>query len=525
MADDIVADGAVAGHGTQPLVRLVDISKAFGSVQVLRHIHFSIYPGEVHVLAGENGAGKSTLVKILAGVYSDYAGAMEIGGKPVRLKSPVAAVSRGISVIHQELSLVPSMTVADNIFLGRFDHRGGFVRDQIQRRQTAELLARLGVQAKPQDLVGELPIATRHLIEIVKAMSRNSRVIVMDEPTSALNRPEAQKLFSLIRYLKARGCGIVYISHKMDEIEQLADRITVLRDGEFIGSVTAAELPIPKLIQWMVGRPVEQQFPRHAQKVGDERLRLDGFTVADPRGGGHKPLVDHIDMSVRQGEILGLAGLEGSGNSHLLLGLFGACGKRATGRVSIDGRSVIIQRPRQAIGHGLALLTNDRKATGLIPSLSIIANITLAHLKEFSTAGWRRPARERKAAADSAQALHLRAASLSMDVGKLSGGNQQKVVMAKWMHTHPRVLLLDEPTRGVDIGAKREIYDLMNRWTAAGISIILITSEMPELLAMSDRILVMHRGRITGEFARGNATPEAILQAAMGRTSKQETTP
>ncbi len=313
----------------------------------------------------------------------------------------------------------------------------------------------------------------------------------------------------------------MYISHKMEEIQRLADRITVLRDGRLVGSVPAAELPVPKLINWMIGRPLEQQFSRQAPVPGNAVLKIEGFSVRDRRG-GHKPLVQNAALTVHRGEILGLAGLEGSGSSHLLLGLFGAYGRRATGRVWIDGRPVTLDRPRRAIEHGLTLLTNDRKASGLIGPMSIIANITLASLRDFSTFGWCRNAREIQAAGASAKALRLRAHRLEMEVGKLSGGNQQRVVLAKWMQTHPRVLLLDEPTRGVDVGAKHEIYGLMNQWTSQGIAIILITSEMPELLAMSDRILVMHRGRITAEFSGSRATPQAIVNAAMAPPVEKE---
>ena len=520
-ADPVVGHRSSFEHAQYPLVRLCAIGKRFGPVPVLQNVDFNIYPGEVHILAGENGAGKSTLVKILAGVYKDYSGTMEVGGKQVRLNSPLEAVAMGISVIHQELSLVSSMSVADNIFLGRFAHRLGFVRDQIQVRETEQLLRLLGVQARPEERVGDLPIATQHLIEIVKAMSRNARVIVMDEPTSALNTREAEKLFALIRDLKHRRCGIVYISHKMEEIEHLADRITVLRDGRLIGSVPAAELPIPKLIHWMVGRPMEQQFSRLAPPPGKEVLKISEFRVASPFR-GHQPLVRDASLAVRQGEILGLAGLEGSGSSHLLMGIFGAYGKRASGELWIDNQRVTIDCPYQAIQQGVALVTNDRKATGLILPMSIIANITLAKLPAFSTAGWRRGAREMQAALDSTTSLRLRAYSLDMEVGKLSGGNQQKVVLAKWMQTNPRVLLLDEPTRGVDVGAKHEIYELMNRWTAQGIAIILITSEMPELLAMSDRVIVMHRGNITAALSGSQITPQAIVNAAMGRSVEQE---
>ncbi len=517
-ARDATLAGVQMPSPPSPLVRMTGITKRFGPVTVLRDVALDIFGGEVLVLAGENGAGKSTLIKILGGVHPDFAGRIEMDGRAVRPRSPQEANALGVAVMFQELSLVPSMTVADNIFLGRSPGRGGFVDDRRQRAAAQRLLDQLGIEIAVTRRVEDLPIGQQQLTEIAKALAREARVIVMDEPTSALNAPEVERLFSLIRDLKARGCGIVYITHKMEEIERIADRITVLRDGERVATALAADLPAAKLVNLMVGREVEQQFPRHAPQAGEERLRLENFSVST---GDCRRSVDGVSLSVRAGEILGLGGLQGSGATELFLGLFGALGRHVSGTALLDGRPLRIESPRAAIQQRVALLTNDRKATGLILSLSIIANATLAGLPRLSPGGWRRPAREAGAARALGERMSLRAASLDMEVGWLSGGNQQKVALAKWLHTEPRLLLLDEPTRGIDIGAKREIYQLMNDLTAQGIAILLITSELPELLAMSDRIVVLHRGRLTAELDRTAATPERILEAAMGRTQER----
>lgn len=502
----------------EPLVEMHRTSKWFGSVQVLFEVDFDVHPGEVHVLAGENGAGKSTLIKILAGVYSDYTGTIRIGGRTVRPESPQAAAAMGVAVIYQELSLVPTMSVADNIFLGRAPARFGWVSRRRLLEQSRRVLEQLGLEIEVQRPVEEYPVGVQQQIEIAKALSHSARVLVMDEPTSALTAPEVEHLFRVIEDLRRRGCGIVYITHKMEEIERLAHRITVLRDGRRVGSAPAAELPVAELIKWMVGREVQQQFPPYRSHIGAERLRLENFTVlAD--GAGGRPAVDRVSLGVRAGEIVGIGGLQGSGASQLLHGLFDARRMRAAGQVLLDGQPFRLASPHHSIRQGLALLTNDRKATGLVLSMSVVANCTLANLRRLAPLGWRRPRRERQAAERLAQSLRLQAASLDMEVAALSGGNQQKVALAKWLQTNPRVLLLDEPTRGIDVGAKQEIYRLMQQWTSQGIAIILITSEMPELLAMSDRVVVMHRGRVTAELDRREATAERVLAAAMGRAT------
>ncbi|HEV2437162.1 MAG TPA: sugar ABC transporter ATP-binding protein [Verrucomicrobiae bacterium] len=502
------------------LVRMRGITKRFGNVTVLKDAQLEVRTGEVHVLVGENGAGKSTLIKILAGVHTEFEGRIEIGGREVRPQTPLEANALGIAVIHQELSLIGSMSVADNIFLGRAPRRAGLVWDAEQSRKTGHWVRQLGLDIDTRRLVEEFPIAIQQLIEIAKALSQNAKVMVMDEPTSALNAPEVEKLFSLIRELKQQGCGIVYITHKMEEIERIADRITVLRDGQWIGTAPAAELPTAKLIQWMVGREMGEQFPRHTPHPGAERLRLENFGVF-PDGFSRKPAVQDVSLAVRAGEILGIGGLQGSGASELFLGIFGSYRSATRGRMQLDGTERCFASPRQAIESGVALLTNDRKATGLVLSLSIVANVTLAALRELSSGGWRQPAREYAAAQQTVSPMQLRAASLDLEVNTLSGGNQQKVALAKWLQIRPKVLLLDEPTRGVDIGAKREIYQLMNQWTAQGIAILLITSELPELLTLSDRIVVLHRGRVAAELSRAQATPETVLMAAMGSKPAQ----
>lgn len=495
-----------------PLVRLRGIGKRFGPVTVLRGVDLDIYGGEVLVLAGENGAGKSTLIKILGGVHTDFEGTLEIAGRPVRPRSPLEAAALGVAIIFQELSLVPTLSVADNIFLGRPRTRRGFVDDAAQRTAARRLLDQLGLDLDVDRRVEDLSLAEQQLTEIAKALARDARVIVMDEPTSALNAPEVEKLFGLIADLKARGCGVMYITHKMEEIERLADRICVLRDGEHVGTAPAAELPPARLVNWMVGRELGEQFPRHAARPGPERLRVEDFSVR--RDG--REVVAGVSLRVHAGEILGVAGLQGSGASDLFAGLFGAYGRAVSGRAWLDGQPLEIAAPRRAIDQGLAWLTNDRKATGLVLPLSVIANTTLADLPRLSPGGWRRPSRERAVTRELARALALRAASLDLEVEALSGGNQQKVVLAKWLQTRPRVWLLDEPTRGIDVGAKREIYQLLNDLTARGLAILLITSELPELLALSDRIVVLHRGRLTAELTRAEATPEKVLAAAMG---------
>lgn len=505
---------------TEPLLEMKGIGKSFSGQPVLQDVRFDLLAGETHVLAGENGAGKSTLMRILSGVYTDYTGDIFLSGARVRFRSPLDAARRGISIIHQELSLVPSMRVADNIFLAREKTgRAGWLRYAREARDCESLLGRLGVSARADAHVGEYSIGVQQSIEIAKALAFNARILVMDEPTSALTEPEVERLFGVMETLKQEGCGIVYISHKMEEIYQVADRITVLRDGRYIGTANRDDLPREALVKWMIGRTVDEQIHRDAQAPGEVMLELKDFSVPDP-GGRPRPAVDGVSLSLRRGEIVGLAGLQGSGNDVLVNGLYGAYGPITRGQVRVDGSAYRPHSPKHALDRGIALLSNDRKREGLVAPMSVTNNISLAALPRLSPHGLLRNALEREVAESRKADFGIRVASLSQEVGTLSGGNQQKVALAKCLEALPRVLLLNEPTRGVDVGAKHEIYALMNSWTAAGIAILLITSEMPELLALSDRILALHQGSVTAEFERSNATPEAVLAASMGGIEK-----
>lgn len=502
-------------HQDTYLVRMENISKSFSAVRVLENVRFDLKPGEVHVLAGENGAGKSTLIKILSGVHTDYTGQISLNDHTVRFTSVQDAARNGISVIHQELSLVASMNIAENIFLGREEFHGLWLNRRRMEQKAAKLMGDMGLDIDVTRPVESYPFGIQQMVEICKALAFDSQVIVMDEPTSALKGPDVDKLFEIINRLKAQRCGIIFISHKMDEIYRMADRITVLRDGKYIGTGPARDVPQDRLVQWMVGRELERQFPPRQNQSGPVRLEVENLTVPHPAG--HKtPLVNNVSFQVRAGEIVGLAGLQGSGISNVVNGLFGAANQKPKGAVKVDGKPLTRLAPRHAIQNGLALLTNDRKARGLIMGLNIIKNTTLTSLEKFSRWSWLKPHAEKSAANQQAQALNVRAAGLDQIVEFLSGGNQQKVVLAKWIETNPKVLLFDEPTRGVDVGAKHEIYELINQWTASGIALVLITSELEELLALSDRILVLHRGAITAEFSRSEASQEKIMQAAMG---------
>ncbi len=510
------------------LLQLSHIGKSFGPVRVLNDVSFDLHAGEVHILAGENGAGKSTLIKVLAGIHADYDGTIELGGWPVRFATPHVANRAGVSVIHQELSLIDPMSVVDNIYLGREPTcaAGWWLDRPTLVARALDICRRLDLDLSTADLarpVEQFSLSVKNRIEIAKAFAFDARIFVMDEPTSALNRAEVENLFELVEDLKRRGCGIVYISHKMEEIYRLADRITVLRDGRHVGTAPAAECPESKLIHWMIGRELTEQIPsRHTTIIPAEappRLEVRGMCVPH-RDPARPDTVRDFSVCVRPGEIVGLAGLQGSGCTELFRGLFGADGPVCTGRVCLDGALFRPESPTRSIRAGLAWLTSDRKGTGLVLGMSIRENINLASLPRVSPGGWLRPGLEQQHAVRQRDALRIRLASLDQPVGTLSGGNQQKVVLAKWLETQPKVLLLEEPTRGVDVGAKHEIYTLMNQWTAAGMAILLISTEMPELLGLSDRILVLHRGEVTAHFDRSAATPEKILAAAMGSTTE-----
>ncbi len=504
------------------LLQMEHITKSFSGVRVLDDVYFDLRAGEVHVLAGENGAGKSTLIKILAGVHTDFDGNIRLNGQPMRFKSPHDAALCGISTIHQEMSLIEAMTVADNIFLGREQtHLNVWMNFRAQRKKSHQLMKQLGLDVDLALPVEEYPLSIRQMIEIAKALAYEARIIIMDEPTSSLNDLEVERLFQIVQDLREKKYGIIYISHRMEEIYEIGDRISVLRDGKLIGTANASDLSHQELVRWMVGREISQQFPDRMPADGPERLRVENLYLPDPAE-SKKWAVEDISLCLHEGEILGLEGLRGSGKSELFNGLFGAYGKVVKGKVLLDGKPYKIRSTIQSIKQGLVLLTNDRKGSGLVPTMDVIRNISLSSMPQYSPWGWIQTQKEKKAAQNHVETFGIKALSMFQEVDTLSGGNQQKVILAKWLETRPRVLLLDEPTLGVDVGAKHDIYLLMNQWTEQGLAILLITSELPELLAMSDRIIVMHRGRITAEFKKEEATQENIIRAAMGEKNHND---
>lgn len=488
------------------LLDMKQIIKSFNGVEVLHGIDFSLRAGTVHALMGENGAGKSTLMKVLAGVHKCDDGEIWLKGKKTEIQSPRHAQELGIAMIHQELSPVPEMTVAENIFLGREPRKGLFVDYKKMYADTEKLLGEMKVRVSPRAKIGRLKVADQQLIEISKAISLNADIIVMDEPTSAITDQEVEILFKTIADLKKKGTGIIYISHKMDEIFRIADDITVLRDGTYVNSWEAKDIDNNTLIKNMVGRELNEIFPKIKVPAKDVVMEVRHFTKENQ--------FEDISFLVREGEILGIAGLIGAGRTELMNAIFGL-EKPDSGEVFFEGKKVEIRRPSDAIRHGIAYVTEDRKNEGLVLDMGVGQNITIASMKTLSSGMFIKRQEEKKTIDDQIRALRIKVHSPRQLVGKLSGGNQQKVVLAKWMMKNPKLLILDEPTRGIDIGAKSEIYKLMGEFVEKGNSIIMISSEMPEAMGMSDRILVLSNGRLSGELSREEFAQEDIMKMAV----------
>ena len=493
----------------QPLLQLKGIDKAFPGVKALSGAALSVYPGKVMALVGENGAGKSTMMKVLTGIYNKDAGSQYFLGKEVAFNGPKDSQEAGIGIIHQELNLIPQLTIAENIFLGReFVNRIGRIDWKRMYAEADKLLARLNMSYSSHRLVGELSIGDQQMVEIAKVLSFESKVIIMDEPTDALTDTETASLFKVINELKAEGRGIVYISHRLKEIFEICDDVTVFRDGQFIAERPVSDLQEDSLIEMMVGRKLEEQYPRLNQPRGEKRLEVSQVSG---------PGVDNVSFTLYRGEILGVAGLMGAGRTELMKILYGAAPRKA-GTVSLDGRPVVTHSPQDGLANGIVYISEDRKRDGLVLGMSVKENMSLTALRYFSRAGGSlKQAEEPQAVGDFIRLFNIKTPSMEQPIGLLSGGNQQKVAIARGLMTRPKVLILDEPTRGVDVGAKKEIYQLINQFKQEGLSIILVSSEMPEVLGMSDRILVMHEGHLSGEFPIEQATQEALMAAAVGK--------
>lgn len=484
------------------------IHKTFPGVIALDDVHFGLSKGEVHCLLGENGAGKSTLMKILSGAYQKTGGQIFLDGREIEIKNPGHAQELGVSTIYQELNLVPHLTVAENIYLGREPLLFPGVIDQSQILKSARvILSDLGVKIDAKKIVKELGVAQQQMVEVAKALSLDAKILIMDEPTSALTEYEIKELFATIRNLKSQGVSIIYISHRMEELFEIGDRVTVMRDGKVIGTHHAEKVTREQLIQEMVGRELDDQYPRKSANIGEDVLIVEQLN----RNG----VLWDISFALRKGEILGIAGLMGSGCTELARALFGA-DRIDSGQISVRGKLQKMKSPRSAINLGLGYLTEDRKSQGLCLILSVKENICLPSLERFSNLGIMQVKKERAAAKKYCEDLRIKTPGINQKVLYLSGGNQQKVVLSKWLCCKADVFIFDEPTRGIDVGSKVEIYQLMNRLTEQGVAIIMISSELPEILGMSDRILVMHQGTIAGELSAEEATQEKILQLALG---------
>lgn len=485
-----------------------NIYKAFGVNKVLQGVDFTLESGEIHALMGENGAGKSTLMNILTGLFPHDQGTITIDGKVTAFKDSKEAEEAGFAFIRQELNIWPQMTVLENLFIGREKRNAlGILKEKDMRKQATDVLERLDIAIPLDREAGSCSVGEQQMIEIAKALMLDAKVIIMDEPTSALTDREIEKLFKIMKELTNDGVSLVYISHRMEEIFAICDRITVMRDGVSVGTSPIPETSFDEIVRQMVGRELEDRYPNREPEYGETMLEVDGLTRAG--------VFEDIRFSVRAGEILGVAGLMGAGRTEIMRAIFGI-DKADSGEIRLDGKPIAVKNPADAANQGLAFITEDRKDEGLVLDFSIRENIALANLESFSPNGVVKQKEERDFVKMMVERLKVKTQSQETPAGNLSGGNQQKVVIAKWVGTSPKVLIMDEPTRGIDVGAKREIYSLMNELTDRGMAIIMVSSDLSEVLGMSDRVLVIHEGKISGELSREEATQEKIMTFATG---------
>ncbi|KLR73203.1 D-ribose transporter ATP-binding protein [Geobacillus sp. T6] len=498
------------------VLEMKGITKEFPGVRALDNVTFSVRKGEIHALCGENGAGKSTLMKVLSGVYpyGSYDGKIYIEGKEVRFRNIKESQEAGIAIIYQELAVVEEMTVAENLFLGHELMRGKYIDWNRLYSEAQKWLQKIGLDIDPETKVRNLTVGKQQLIEIAKALSKNAKIIILDEPTAALTDSDVATLKNILCDLRSQGVTCIYISHRLNEVMELADTVTVLRDGQTISTDRIELLTEEQIIAKMVGRELNELYPYEPRNVGKEILKVDHYSVIDEQTG--REVIHDVSFSLKAGEILGISGLMGSGRTELFTSLFGAYHGKKRGTVWIDGKQVDIRRPAEAIQYGMAYVSEDRKKYGLVLEMDIIKNSTLVALKKVAKWNVIDHALEVKQAEEITKRMKLKAPTLEAKVSQLSGGNQQKVVLSKWLLNNPKILILDEPTRGIDVGAKYEIYKIINELASQGVGIVLISSELPEVMGMSDRILVMSEGRITGEFQRHEATQERIMTCATG---------
>jgi ribose transport system ATP-binding protein len=488
-------------------VEIINVSKSFRAVHALTDVSFNVKPGEIHALVGENGAGKSTLMKVLSGVYRKDSGTIKVDGKPVEIRSPHEGRQLGIGIVYQELALIPDLTAAENIFIKRLSGGWGLIDWRDLNQRAGELLRGVGFDIDPRRKVSHLSVAYQQIVEISRELSENVRVLILDEPTSVLAPREVEQLFTALQKLKAQGVGLVYISHRLDEIFRIADRITVLKDGAVVGTVLPGEVTPDNLISMMIGRRLSTLFPRRDCRIGEEVLRVEGLSRGSRIG--------NVSFAVRAGEVLGIAGLVGSGRSEIVRAVFGA-EMIQKGKIVMADRPLKIRSPRDAVQSGIALVPENRKEQGVILTMPIRKNITMPNIRQVTgVMGIVRERKERRLAQQFAEKLQIKARDVDQEVADLSGGNQQKVVLAKWLSTNCRVILLDEPTRGVDVGAKVEIYNLINELAASGLGIVLISSEMMEIIGLCDRVMVLREGRVAGMLEKPGITEVNIMRLAV----------